>query len=96
MSCVPLYLYVCKLSVGPMIGGVRFHAGSGTRNSGMVELQYNSVWLPVCDRYFYDLTADILCKELGFGYVERINWYFKGPIESDIKNTLYETAYCYS
>lgn len=52
---------------GPMIGGVRFRAGSGTRNSGMVELQYNSVWLPVCDRYFYDLTADILCKELGFG-----------------------------
>lgn len=52
-----------------MIGGVRFRAGSGTRNSGMVELQYNNVWRPVCDRYFYDSTADILCKELGFGYV---------------------------
>lgn len=64
-------IHVCKLSVGPMIGGVRFRAGSGTRNSGVVELQYNGVWLPICNRYFYDYNADILCKELGFGYDER-------------------------
>uniref|UniRef100_K1Q6C7 MAM and LDL-receptor class A domain-containing protein 2 n=1 Tax=Magallana gigas TaxID=29159 RepID=K1Q6C7_MAGGI len=51
----------------PMISGVRFRAGSGTRKSGVVELQYNGVWLPICNRYFYDYNADILCKELGFG-----------------------------
>lgn len=54
-----------------MISGVRFRAGSGTRKSGVVELQYNGVWLPICNRYFYDYNADILCKELGFGYDER-------------------------
>lgn len=90
---------------GPMIGGVRFRAGSGTRNSGMVELQYNSVWLPVCDRYFYDLTADILCKELGFGGGNKgtaINGtYYQSYTLSCLSNRLdscyvYVDNYCYT
>ncbi|XP_061181249.1 uncharacterized protein LOC133189870 [Saccostrea echinata] len=51
----------------PGLGGVRFRTGNETERSGVVEILYQGFWAPVCGNYFYNSTASILCKELGFG-----------------------------
>ena len=43
--------------------------GSNSSHEGRLEVYYNSIWGTVCDDYFADAAATVVCRSLGFGYV---------------------------
>jgi len=50
---------------------VRLVGGNGS-HEGRLELNYNGVWGTVCDDYFSDASATVVCRYLGFPYVIHI------------------------
>ena len=46
-------------------GGVRL-AGGDTANEGRVEVCYDRVWGSVCDSYWSNINAAIVCQQLDF------------------------------
>ena len=48
---------------------VRLVGGSSSLE-GRLEVLYDGVWNTVCDRYFYDEEARVVCNTLGAGYVK--------------------------
>jgi len=42
--------------------------GSSTPREGRLEVRYNGTWGTVCDNYFNDAAAGVVCYMLGYGY----------------------------
>jgi len=42
-------------------------AGGPSIHEGRLEILYNGVWGTVCDNYFNDTAAQVVCYMLGFG-----------------------------
>ena len=42
---------------------------------GRLEVFYNDTWGTVCDHYFTDISAKVVCSQLGFGFVVHISTY---------------------
>ena len=40
--------------------------GGRTRSEGRVEICYNGVWGTVCDSYWQDIQADVVCRQLNY------------------------------
>ena len=51
-----------------MTFAVRLVGGPSSRE-GRLELNYNGVWGTVCDDYFTDTAATVVCRSLAFTYV---------------------------
>ena len=75
-----------QISFSDTMTPVRLVDGS-THREGRVEIMYQDEWGSVCDDYFTDLSAEVICRQLGFtGGVTRYNAYFQqatGPIWMD-------------
>ena len=44
--------------------------GGPSSHEGRVELNYNGVWGTVCNDNFTDTAATVVCRSLGFMYVQ--------------------------
>jgi len=54
-----------------MMFTVRLIGGSSSRE-GRLEVYYRGVWGTVCEDYFNNAAASVVCRSLGFMYVLRI------------------------
>ena len=64
-----------------MFGDVRLRDSSMPDQTGLlegrVEICYNNNWITVCDDFFDENSAKVVCRQLGFG--DPGSWY-KGPL----------------
>ena len=49
-------------------GEVRLYGGKSERE-GRVEICYNKVWGTVCDYGWDEMDANVVCAQLGYGYL---------------------------
>jgi len=47
----------------------------GYNNRGRLEVHHNGTWGTVCDVFFNDAAARVVCNMLGFGYAEKSYFY---------------------
>ena len=48
-----------------MEGDIRLQGGAGSRNEGRVEICHRETWGTVCDDFWGDVNAKVVCRQLG-------------------------------
>jgi len=55
---------------------------------GRLEVFYNDTWGTVCDHYFTDISAKVVCSQLGFGYVPHFYVYGSSGVSTSERDAI--------